>query len=70
MVWVFGWCRGNSSFFFFSKLQKEWGCEKGRDSNMKRESFFLFYRLKLMSHFVTVIHVSAGDTTLKERCLG
>ena len=51
------------------KVSKGVGMSKRGRIKYQGEYFFLFYRSKLISHFVAVIHVSP-DTTLKERYLG
>ena len=74
MVWVLGWCCGNS---FFNRFQggnllkdnqnsKRGGEVKKEENQISRgKSCFLFYQSKLLSHFVPVF----PDTTLNERSL-
>ena len=63
---LLNWFQGQNLLGDDQHFKKEWGSQKGGESNIKEESLFLFYQSKLLSHFVPV----SSDTILKERSLG
>ena len=76
MVWILGWFRENRAVLTgfkvgiyrkMIKISKSGGeVKKGENQISRREPFFSFLSIKLLSHFVPV----SLDTTLKERSLG
>ena len=76
MVWVLGQFYENTALFYWFQGQNLLGddqnskkggeVKKGEDQISRGEYFFLFYQLKVLSHFAPV----SPDTILKERSLG